>query len=91
MIALENKNISYPYLEPLINELEAFEYKIGTTGVMRYGAPEGLHDDCVISLSLAVEALREDSFGLIEYTKDLINEKEVTSGNLQDLVGRLTY
>jgi hypothetical protein len=34
------------------NELEAFEYEYTRTGV-RYGAPEGYHDDCVCALALA--------------------------------------
>ncbi len=38
------------------DELEAFEYIYGRTGV-KYSAPDGLHDDCVNSLSLAVHKL----------------------------------
>jgi hypothetical protein len=34
-------------------ELETFEYEYTRTGV-RYSAPEGLHDDCVCALALAV-------------------------------------
>jgi hypothetical protein len=34
-------------------ELDAFEYEITRTGV-RYEAPAGLHDDCVVALALAV-------------------------------------
>lgn len=35
------------------NELEIFEYQIGSSGMVHYSAPEGYHDDCVISLALA--------------------------------------
>lgn len=38
--------------EILKNELESFEYEYTRTGV-RYTAPEGYHDDCVIALALA--------------------------------------
>lgn len=38
--------------EILKNELESFEYEYTRTGV-RYSAPEGYHDDCVIALALA--------------------------------------
>ena len=41
----------------IINELESFEYEFTETGV-RYSAPEGLHDDCVMALALAVEHCR---------------------------------
>lgn len=37
---------------PITAELEAFEYQYTRTGV-KYSAPDGMHDDCVISLALA--------------------------------------
>jgi hypothetical protein len=41
----------------IVDELECFEYEYTRTGV-RYTAPEGYHDDCVIALALAVEQRR---------------------------------
>jgi hypothetical protein len=38
---------------PLVSELESFEYTYVPTGV-RYSAPSGRHDDCVIALALAL-------------------------------------
>jgi hypothetical protein len=40
----------------ITDELESFEYTYigGDQGRVRYSAPEGLHDDCVMSLALAV-------------------------------------
>ena len=35
------------------NELESFEYEIGSSGMVRYSAPDGYHDDTVIALALA--------------------------------------
>lgn len=40
------------------NELRCFEYEHTRTGV-RYSAPDGLHDDCVCSLALAVKAVAD--------------------------------
>jgi hypothetical protein len=40
---------------PLVAELEAYEYTFTPSGV-RYSAPEGLHDDGVCALALAVQA-----------------------------------
>jgi hypothetical protein len=37
--------------------LETFEYEFTRIGV-RYTAPDGLHDDCVCALALAVEHFR---------------------------------
>jgi len=49
--AIQTKTISYP--EGFIKqELEVFEYTFTPTGV-RYSAPQGFHDDCVIALALA--------------------------------------
>lgn len=50
--AIQGQTVRFP--EGLIKqELETFEYEYTRTGV-RYSAPEGLHDDCVCSLALAV-------------------------------------
>lgn len=38
----------------LLQELRLYEYKQSdATGIIRYGAPPGFHDDCVMSLALA--------------------------------------
>jgi len=52
-IMLENAQISYPNIPELINELKLFGYKMSAGGPAKYSAPEGYHDDCVISLALA--------------------------------------
>lgn len=41
---------------PVRQELDTFQYEYTPTGV-RYEAPEGLHDDCVMALALAVKGL----------------------------------
>lgn len=51
-VAIQQQEITYPE-GPIVNELEAFEYVYSRTGV-KYSAPEGLHDDCVMALALAV-------------------------------------
>jgi phage FluMu gp28-like protein len=57
MLAIENQEISFPDIPELVNELESFEFTTSRSGNISYNAPEGLHDDCVISLALAVYAL----------------------------------
>ncbi|RMG93172.1 MAG: hypothetical protein D6706_15890 [Chloroflexi bacterium] len=37
----------------LIGELQAFEAERLPSGMLRYGAPAGMHDDCVMALALA--------------------------------------
>lgn len=43
---------------PIRQELEAFQFEYAASGV-RYEAPAGLHDDCVMALALAVKGLGE--------------------------------
>lgn len=45
----------------LKNELESFTYELQPSGLISYGAPEGLHDDCVIALALAAWQLKSVS------------------------------
>lgn len=40
-----------------VGELRAYEMTRTPHGFIKYGAPEGLHDDCVMSLAMAVRAL----------------------------------
>lgn len=51
-VAIQRGETSYPD-GPIVAELEAFEYEYTRTGV-RYAAPPGLHDDCVMAKALAV-------------------------------------
>jgi hypothetical protein len=53
MLSIEKQEISFPDIPELVNELKNFEYDIAPGGAIRYNAPEGFHDDCVISLALA--------------------------------------
>lgn len=47
---------------PIVAELETFSYEYTERGV-RYTAPDGMHDDCVMALALAVYG--RDQFGTI--------------------------
>lgn len=54
VLAFERQEIAILNEEWLIGELEAYERKVSaTTGRSQYSAPEGLHDDGVMSLALA--------------------------------------
>jgi len=50
---------------PVIDELETFEYEYTRTGV-RYSAPVGLHDDCVMALALSNFHARSAPVGKIK-------------------------
>ena len=54
VLAFERKEIAVFDDPVLLGELGAYERKVSpTTGRSQYSAPEGLHDDCVMSLALA--------------------------------------
>jgi hypothetical protein len=55
-VAIQRHELQIPD-GPIRAELENFEYVYTRTGV-RYSAPEGYHDDCVMALALAVEMHR---------------------------------
>lgn len=52
-LAFERGEIRIPDAPVLIAELEAFALERLPSGLIRYGAPSGLHDDTVIALALA--------------------------------------
>lgn len=56
-IFIEQKFIKIPNNPILINELESFGYQLSDKGNVIYSAPQGLKDDCVWSLALAVWGL----------------------------------
>lgn len=52
----------------LTNELQAYEMERLPSGLLRYAAPEGLHDDCVMSLALAwSELVTPEPAGMMVY------------------------
>ncbi len=60
VIAIEQGLIGIPNIKEtqfLIEEIKSFNYEILPSGRIRYSAPEGLHDDGVVSLALAVMGL----------------------------------
>lgn len=53
-LMIEQGKIKIPEIPTLIEELQIFGYETTKSGRIRYSAPEGRHDDCVLSLALAV-------------------------------------
>jgi len=56
-LAFESGNIHIPNMPSLLVELDAYEVKTTSTGIVKTGAPPGLHDDHIISLALAWQAV----------------------------------
>lgn len=60
ILSIEDRRITFPKVEDLINELRDFD--IDEKG--KYNAPSGLHDDCVFSLALAVDGLGSEIYSV---------------------------
>jgi hypothetical protein len=52
-LAFERDQIRIPNDPVLLGELQAFEATRLQSGMMRYAAPNGLHDDTVMALAMA--------------------------------------
>ena len=62
-ILLEQHKVTLPrptVCPEMIDELESYQYSVSDSGNAKANAPWGQHDDCVISLALAVWKLRGD-------------------------------
>lgn len=67
---LEQGRLRLMDLQAQTNELLAFEYELTPSRNVRMSAPEGMHDDCVIALSLA-------TWGLERYAHIALTDEEV--------------
>jgi hypothetical protein len=63
-LAVERNQITWPReLRTIRHELEMFQYELTRSGHVRYAAPEGQHDDAVMSLGLAAWGARHFNAG----------------------------
>jgi len=56
-LAFERGDITILNDPTLVGELQAYEMERLPSGRVRYNAPQGMHDDCVMSLALAWQAI----------------------------------
>jgi hypothetical protein len=60
-VMIRGKKVAIPRVQVLIDELSAYTFKImEESGLIRYGAPEGMHDDCVTSVMLTAWGLSKN-------------------------------
>lgn len=58
-LMIERRELTFPDIPVLINELMIFQYEVSSSGNFKYSAPAGAHDDAVMSLGLAAWGLKE--------------------------------
>lgn len=74
MISLDQEKIRIfdkeePNGKVQFNEMVIFEYEITASGLIRYQAPEGYHDDCVYGLALANWGVQNGGGGAVGISK----------------------
>lgn len=57
VIAIEQRQITFPKIDELLGELRSFAYTLTASRNITYSAPPGQHDDTVVSLALACYAV----------------------------------
>ena len=74
-IARKNIRVIESQSKELLEEMAIYEYAIGDTGKISYGAPVGCHDDCISSLLMLDYGLHSagmESLGAIHSEDDFI-------------------
>jgi hypothetical protein len=69
ILAVDERRITIPPIQELIDELVIFEAANLPGGGISYGAPSGYHDDCVISLALAAWGIKGVRVSQSDFTK----------------------
>jgi len=72
----DNGAIHIPNEKIILDELDVFGCELLPSGKVKYGAPNGSHDDCVMSLGLAVWGLY-DTKTQKPITRDIVKKREV--------------
>lgn len=88
IMATEHQTIEMPNILTIRHEFEIFEFSITKTGAISYNAPEGYHDDCVMSVAMANWFIEENG-GVQEIQEidnfiEIVNEKR--RGDIWDFI-----
>lgn len=81
-IFIENKYITYPNIPVFLDELQSFGYTISGNKTIKYGAPEGLHDDTVMATAIAVTQLKDTPRSRPTITPSIQLDQEVQNPHL---------
>jgi phage FluMu gp28-like protein len=76
--AIQRGQVKFPE-GPISEELREFGYEYTRTGV-RYSAPEGLHDDCVCALALAVRCYVDGGYAYSGEMAGMTTGKRILEG-----------
>lgn len=89
-LLIEQGTIKLPRYEILLNELKSFHYELVGERTIKMRVPEGMHDDTVMSLALAVWELPSKLVGIVDQERralikefDFYNKQNRTVNKLQ--------
>lgn len=68
-IAIQQRMFTMPENETVLTELAQYDYELLPGGSVRYSAPVGKFDDCVISLALCVHGMKQFLYQIPETKK----------------------
>lgn len=80
MVAIEQRQITFPNIPVLIEELGLYQYNVTESHNITYGAPDGSHDDTVIALGLAVIGMKNFIYGKEKKQKIVRTDSTITNG-----------
>lgn len=86
-LLIQQQKIKIPNDETLINQLKSFEYVVGNNKLSA-SCPDNLHDDCVMSLALAVWNI-PDRPKQIKHPFDEFREQTINNMSINDKTGYL--
>jgi phage FluMu gp28-like protein len=71
-LAIEKGEIGLLNHDKLIQELIAYTQEKTATGLFKYGAPQGEHDDCVMALAIAWHGVSNPSLSMLEWYRNRV-------------------
>ncbi len=80
-LGIQNRDLSFPDIPVLLNELRIFEYQLTPGRQLTYSAPKGAHDDAVISLALAYFAAASPRQSAASYLDFMREYSQLQQGN----------
>jgi hypothetical protein len=76
MRTMDNGLVHVPDDPELIGEFESYEFELTDSGLIRYGAPKGMHDDIVTSVALCVWGMNNSVVNVIGRMEEPMTKAE---------------
>jgi hypothetical protein len=88
-LAFERKDIRVLDDPVLIGELQAFRFERSDAGNLKYAAPAGFHDDCVMSLAIGWNEAKRFSMAESLTPREVVRRKRAAAGYSEEAIARV--